>query len=113
MKWRIQGQPHISNIMLAEFTKNRDGFVVKVVGPARAITDAGLRFASHIRTVETDFTPHRIWTASRRFRISDQLVTTPERAALILSGYEPAPGISPKVVCGMAGCVALSHLEVE
>lgn len=96
-----------------EFTTNRDGFTVKVVGPVREITEAGLRFARHIQTVETDFTPHRIWTASRRFRINDDLVTTPERAAMILSGYEPAPGVSPKAVCGVVGCVALSHLEVK
>jgi len=30
-----------------EFTTNRDGFTVKVVGPVREITEAGLRFLRH------------------------------------------------------------------
>lgn len=92
---------------------NKQGINVRLDRAQPPIIEAAQRFAAHVETKIIDDEQHRIWKASRRFRISDDLVTTPERAALILSGYEPALGVSPKVTCGVAGCVALSHLEVE
>jgi hypothetical protein len=93
--------------------QNSKGVSVRVDIKPKPITDAALRFLAFIRTVETDSTPHRLWTGGPRFRIDDDLVTTPARAALILAGEVLTPGVRVKEICGVAGCVALSHLEAE
>jgi hypothetical protein len=96
---------------LLEFTTNRDGHTVKVVGPVREITDAGLRFASHIEEQDCGFgTVCRIWTGSPRFRVNDDRITTPRRFICELAGFEIQPWMRLKATCKTPGCVSLGHI---
>jgi len=96
---------------LLEFTINRDGFTVKVVGPVREITEAGLRFLRHTREMDCDFgTVCRIWQGGPRFRVDDDRITTPRRFICELAGFEVEPQVRLRAICKTPGCVSLGHI---
>ena len=91
--------------------KNKRGISVRVDVKPREITDAGERFIRHTQQVDADYeTPCRIWTASARFYVSDELTTTPRRFVMILAGLDLPIGVRLKAVCGTPNCVSFGHI---
>lgn len=96
--------------MPLEFTTNNQGWVVKVTKPP-PVTEAALRFLRHVEARDCgQETPCRVWTGSARFRVSDNLVTTPRRFLCELAGLELQPGMRLKAICGTPNCVSLGHI---
>ena len=95
------------------FTVNRFGWTVRACGVAREVAEPAERFAALTvaQDCETMPTPCRVWIGCPRFYVSDELTTTPRRAALFLAGLDAPRTVKLKTVCGTPNCVSLGHLK--
>lgn len=90
---------------------NQQSFTVRLDRKPKPITDPHLRFARHIKTVESEEpTPCRVWTGSAAFNFGDGRTVTPKRAAMELAEIDWPSHKRLRMRCKTPNCVALSHI---